>query len=90
MPLFDVKCRHCGTERELIVYGNGGKGTGSTGSGSTGTAHFLICNSDFCKGKMRKFYLVDRVYPAAIRFVDGVSQWESNEKKAKALRKGTH
>ena len=86
MPILDVKCRHCSTEIELIVCQH----RDSHGLLPSERAHFLRCQSKSCKGKMRRFYVVERHYPAALKFVDGVSQWESNEKKAKALREGKH
>jgi hypothetical protein len=86
MPILDVKCRHCSVERELIVC----QTRDHHGILPSERVHFLRCTSSFCKNKMRRFYVVDRVHPSAIRFVDGVSQWESNDKKAKALREGKH
>lgn len=86
MPILDVQCRHCSSEREIIVV----QQRNERGFFPSEHVHWIKCDSNFCKGKMRRFYVVDRVHPPAIRFVDGLSQWESNEKKAKALREGKH
>lgn len=93
MPLRDVQCKHCLTEREVIItsdiYRN--EGSGGAGDGARDRQAFWFrCNSKSCKGRNRPHFVIERFYPSAIRFKDGNSQWESNEKRAKALREGDY
>ena len=86
MPLYDFECKNCLTERELIVVGNVRRDEIS----GDRKGFWLKCNSKTCQGRLRQFFVVERFYPPALRFKDGVSQWESNEKRAKQLREGNH
>lgn len=76
MPILDAECSECNTEKEVIVFKNRHR-------------NLRLYNCDKC-GKATIHKVVDRHYASALRFVDGVSQWESNSKRAKQLREGKH
>lgn len=87
MPLYDMQCKSCSHEQEVLISGSTLR---QEETGNDRKCFWVKCQSEKCKGKLRKFYVVDRFYPSALKFVDGVSQWESNDKRAKALREGKH